>query len=239
MDIRDYLVRCAYKHNGDYNKICKAIINKEKVGNYNIVDKYITFFDEKYPIEFKKLRYPPWVIFYKGDINLINKKCISIVGSRNACNYGIKVTKEIVKVNKDKVIVSGLAKGIDRVAHVEAIKHTKTIGIIGSGFSVKYPYCNRDIYDIMENEHLIISEYPYHTKVQRHHFPFRNRLIASLGECLFVSQATLKSGTMLTVNEAINLSKDVWVAPYPLFMEEGKGCNLLISQGANILSDIF
>ena len=114
MDIRDYLVRCAYKHNGDYNKICKAIINKEKVGNYNIVDKYITFFDEKYPIEFKKLRYPPWVIFYKGDINLINKKCISIVGSRNACNYGIKVTKEIVKANKDKVIVSGLAKGIDR-----------------------------------------------------------------------------------------------------------------------------
>ena len=204
MDIKDRIVQYAYMYDGDFNKISNAIINNEIIYKQEIKDNYITYLDNEYPIEFKKLRFPPWVIFYKGDISLLNKKCISIVGSRNACDYGIRVTKDIVRMNNDKVVVSGLAKGIDAIAHVEAIKYSKTIGVIGSGLSIKYPYCNKDIYDIMEKEHLIISEYPYHTKVKRHHFPFRNRLIASLGECLYVSQASIKSGTMLSVNEAIN-----------------------------------
>ncbi|NLC96626.1 MAG: DNA-processing protein DprA [Erysipelotrichaceae bacterium] len=238
MNIKDKVVYYSYKYNGDYYKVTNAIAKNEEVKKYDIKDNYITIFDNDYPNNFKKLRYPPWVIFYKGNISLLNKSCISIVGSRNACEYGVLVTKKIVENNKNKVVVSGLAKGIDAIAHIEALKYSGTIGIIGSGLSIKYPYCNSFIYDIMEKEQLIISEYPNHVTIKKHHFPFRNRLIASLGECLYVTQAKIKSGTMLTVNEAINLSKDVYVVPYPLFEKEGEGCNLLISQGAYILTEL-
>ncbi len=238
MSIKDKIVYYAYKYEGDWSKISLAIKSNEEVKQIKYKDNFITFFDDLYPIELRKLRFPPWVIFYKGDISLLNRKCISIVGSRNACSYGIDITKKIVLQNKDKVIVSGLAKGIDAIAHEEAIKITKTIAVIGSGLEYTYPLCNKYLYDILGKEHLIISEYPYHTKVKKHHFPWRNRIIACLSETLYVTQARIQSGTMLTVNEAINLSKEIWSVPYPIYEEEGKGCNLIISQGANILIDV-
>ena len=238
MDVRKILAQYSYKYEGDWNKICKAIINKESIENINIHEKYITIFDDEYPESLKKLRFPPWVLFYKGDISLLKKECISIVGSRNACNYGEDITRKIVNSNKNKVIVSGLAKGIDAIAHDEAIKCTKTIAVIGCGLNHVYPLENIKLYKIIEKDHLIISEYPCFTKVKKYHFPFRNRIIAALSEKLFVTQARVKSGTMLTVNEALNLSKEVYVVPYPLFLKEGEGCNLLISEGANIILEI-
>ena len=113
MSIKDKIVYYAYKYEGDWSKISLAIKSNEEVKQIKYKDNFITFFDDLYPIELRKLRFPPWVIFYKGDISLLNRKCISIVGSRNACSYGIDITKKIVLQNKDKVIVSGLAKGID------------------------------------------------------------------------------------------------------------------------------
>ena len=89
----------------------------------------------------------------------------------------------------------------------------------------------------LEKEQLILSEYPDTTGVKKYHFPWRNRILAALGDCVVVTQAALKSGTMATVNEALELGKEVWCFPYPYNEEAGKGCNLLISQGANILYD--
>ena len=234
MEIKDKIVYYSYKYQGDWNKITLAIKNNEEIKKYDIKEKYITFFDDAYPESLKKLRFPPWILFYEGDISLLKRDCISVVGSRISTYYGEEVTKLIVRKNKDKVIVSGLAKGIDGIAHKEALLVGSTIGVIASGLNYIYPLENKPLYKKMKENHLIISEYPSYVKVKKHHFVFRNRLIAALGECLYVTQAKIKSGTMLTVNEAINLSKDVYVVPYPLFIEEGKGCNLLISQGANI-----
>ncbi len=238
MEWKDKIVYYAYKYSGDWTQIAEAIKNNEEICDCVIEDKYITVFDEKYPECLKRLRFPPWILFYEGNLDLLNEECISIVGSREATKYGEGITRLIVRNNLDKVIVSGLAKGIDAIAHDEAIKKGKTIGIIGCGLKNEYPLSNKYLYDILKKEHLIISEYPYFVKAKKHHFPWRNRLIAALGKEIYVTQAKIKSGTMLTVNEAINLSKEIYVAPYPLFVKEGEGCNLLISQGANIILEL-
>ncbi len=237
MTIRDKLCDYAIYYDGSWSKIAKAISLEENVPHFTC-DHFITIEDEEYPDSFRNLRFPPWVIFYHGNIHLLKEKCISIVGSRMASDYGIACTKKIVKeLQEEYTIVSGLAKGIDAVAHLSAIKEKKhTIGVIGSGLLTHYPRCNEDLYQSMFQHELIISEYPDKVGVRKEHFPWRNRLIAALGDKLIVSEASCKSGTMLTVNEAICLSKEIYVVPYPLTDEES-GCNLLVSQGANLIYD--
>ena len=164
---------------------------------------------------------------------------MTIVGSRELSDYGRSVTELASSILCRKyVIVSGLAKGADAFAHRTAIScGAKTIGVIASGLKIQYPSCNIDLYKKMQQEHLILSEYPYDTGIQKHHFAWRNRILAALGEACIVTSAKVKSGTMLTVNEAINLSKDVWCFPYPFESEEGKGCNKLVQEGAFLLYD--
>lgn len=176
--------------------------------------------------------------FLSWKYQFIKEKCISIVGSRIASEYGITCTKKIVKqLSNEYVIVSGLAKGIDAISHEAAINENKhTIGVIGSGLLTHYPRCNEDLYQEMFRHELVISEYPDQVGVRKEHFPWRNRLIAALGEKLIVTEASYKSGTMLTVNEAICLSKEIYVVPYPLSDTES-GCNLLANQGANVIYD--
>lgn len=238
MTIREKICDYAIYYQGNWSKISKAISLKETVPHYEC-NHFITIEDKEYPDAFRELRFPPWVIFYRGNVSLLQKRCISIVGSRNASEYGTICTKKITQiVSKNYVIVSGLAKGIDSIAHTTAIEENKhTIGVIGSGLATHYPYCNESLYQKMFMYDLVISEYPDCIGVRKEHFPWRNRLIAALGEKLIVTEATYKSGTMLTVNEAITLSKDVYVVPYPLNNQNESGCNLLINQGANIIYD--
>lgn len=237
MDKRELLALFSVQFNGDWSLIAKAIQTNLQPLNCEIKDAYITIYDEAYPKEFHALRFPPWVIFYEGNLSLLEKRKVSIVGARDSIPYGEKWTKEIVRTLKDRyVFVSGLAKGIDACVHEEAIlSNGNTIGIIGQGLGSVYPKSNQALYDVMRKDHLILTEYPHYVGVRKHHFPWRNRLIASLGEVLFVSQARQKSGTMLTVNEAIQLSKDIYCLAYPFEHPEGEGCHQLIEQGANIL----
>lgn len=231
--MRNILIRLAIKYNGDYFRIQKAITAKEKVDRNIELQKAITILDEEYPEELLELRYPPYVLFYEGNIELLKRRKCSVVGSRNPSAYGGEATRQVVDCLKDKyVIVSGMAKGIDRLAHCEAIN---TIGVLGNGVNITYPYSNRDIYRYMREKQLLISEYPADVKPEKYHFPFRNRIIAALGEKIIVTQAGLKSGTMLTVNEALNLNREIYVVPYRLTDKEGAGCNKLISQGANVV----
>lgn len=237
MLMREYLANLSYKYKGDWDQITKAIGRKEQVGNYDINEKYLTIVDKDYPDELKMLRFPPWVIYYEGNIELLKERKVAIVGSRKIGKYAYHVTKKLCKkLVRDNCLVSGLALGVDGVVHESAIINGgKTIGVIGSGLGYIYPKENKELYQIMRKEHLIISEYPYFVKVEKHHFPWRNRLIAALGKCLYVTQAQIKSGTMHTVNEALNLSKEVYCVPYSLDDFDGEGCNLLIFQGANII----
>lgn len=212
MNQRERLIQLSIFYNGNWSKIAKGIATNEIVPHLPLKSPCITIYDAVYPDCLKRLRYPPWVLYYQGDISLLEKKCMTIVGSRELTDYGKRVTKVASSILSRKyVIVSGL--------------------------KIQYPSCNADLYKTMQKEHLIISEYPYDTGIQKHHFAWRNRILAALGEACIVTSAKVRSGTMLTVNEAINLSKDVWCFPYPFESEEGKGCNKLVQEGAFLLYD--
>ena len=200
-------------------------------------ENYITIADEEYPECLRKLRFPPWVLFYQGDISLLKQPMIAIVGSRDLCEYGRQMSEMTASILQEKyVIVSGLARGVDAVvAQTTLALGGKTIAVIGSGLGTHYPYENENLYQKIGEKGLILSEYPFPTGVRKHHFPWRNRILAGLGESLIVTQAQEHSGTMITVNEALNLSKDVYCIPYPMDDIHGSGCNRLIEEGAGII----
>ena len=226
------------QYNGDWTKIAKAIKNKEPYKIYDYPFSYVTIVDEDYPSCFKKLRYPPWILFYIGNIQLLKQKCIGIVGARNCSHQALLNTQEVTNYLKNKYcIVSGLAKGIDAMAHTTAIHH-QTIGIIGCGINRIYPKENIELFQMMKERQLIISEYPMNVAPLAKHFPWRNRLIAACVDALIVIEAKYKSGTMLTVNECLELSKPIYCLPTAFENKEFPGCNYLISNGANILYDI-
>ena len=232
---REYMAACAVKAKGDWAKTA-ALLKKNQDMDVRVEEPYITCLDPCYPEELKRLRYPPWVLFYRGDIRLLARPKASIVGSRDMNEEGRANTilaSEILSSNF--VIVSGLAKGVDGMAHFTALRKGRTIGVIGSGLDIHYPSCNAYLYQKMEKEHLILSEYPAGTPVEKHHFPWRNRIIAALGQFLVVTQAALKSGTMITVNDAFALGKDVYAFPFGFMEDEGRGCGRLIFDGAQII----
>lgn len=236
MELSECIACYAYEAKGDWNAISEMIQTNHCPRQIEIKESYVTIVDGDYPIQLRELRYPPWILFYKGDITLLKRACVSIVGSRQMNDYGALITTQIAtNLAKRYVLVSGLAKGIDALVHEIGVRHGKTIGVLGCGLGYIYPKCNQYLYDVMAAEHLLLSEYPAFVSPKKWYFPWRNRIIAALSKKCIVTQARCKSGTMLTVNEAITLNRDVYCVPYPLGEEAGSGCNLLIQQGAQII----
>lgn len=231
MGNREKLIAYAYKYEGDYFKILKAIETKEEIDEIKDSNA-ITILDREYPKELLELKYPPFVLFYKGNLELLKKEKIGIVGSRNACDYALKATELLTRKNNDLVIVSGLAKGIDGKAHEIA---DYSIGVLGCGIDYIYPYENIELYKKLIKQGLLLSEYPAKTKPLAYHFPFRNRIIAALSCTIYVMQSSQKSGTVTTINEALELQKDVKVLPFSIFDEDGNYNNYLINEGALII----
>ncbi len=197
----------------------------------------ITLYCKEYPDEFKILPNPPLVIYYYGNIHLLNENKIGVVGSRNNTIYGEKSLSEIFKNIKGYTVVSGYAKGIDQLSHFLSIENNlKTIAILGGGLNNVYPKNNNQLFNKIKKEHLIISEYPPNNKPQPWQFLMRNRLIAALSEKILVIEAHEKSGSLVTVEIALELSKEVYALPGSVFSKTSKGCNMLIEEGANILS---
>ena len=230
--MRELLIRLAIRYNGDYFKIKEALKKQEDPKGIPL-QQAITITDEDYPAELLELKYPPFVLFWQGDSKLLKKRKITVVGSREACEYGIKMTGRIARALNDRyVIVSGMARGIDAAAHWNA---HKSIGVLGNGLDVHYPKDNDRLYQRMKQYGLLITEYPRGARPEKRHFPFRNRIMAALGEKLIVAQTAEKSGTMHTVEEALDLGREIYVVPYRRDDEDGSGCNRLIRQGASIV----
>ncbi|MGX8851903.1 DNA-processing protein DprA [Amedibacillus sp. YH-ame10] len=235
--MREAILYYAWKYDGDWKKIQRAMKNKEAWENVPYDGRYVTIVDEDYPKRLLDLEYAPWILFYEGDLSLCTKRSCGIVGSRIAEVKSMQYCTQVTNILKQKyVIVSGLAKGIDALAHKCALD-ASTIGVIGCGLQVIYPKENAQLYQCMRKHHLIISEYPPNSKPYAYHFPWRNRLIAALSDSIVVIEARKRSGTMLTVNEAISLDRAIYCVPHDFGSIDGVGCNLLISQGANILVD--
>ncbi|MEI7668417.1 MAG: DNA-processing protein DprA, partial [Erysipelotrichaceae bacterium] len=224
------------KYCGDYAKINQAITRNEAYELSDYQGKYLCILDENYPSSLRCLKQAPFILYYEGNRELLNQACIGIVGSRNIKPYG-KAMAELWTntLSKKYVIVSGLAKGIDAVAHQAALHGLSTIAVLGCGIDYVYPSENTSLYQLIKSSGCIVSEYPGKTPPLAHHFPYRNRLIAALSHSILVMQADLRSGSMITVNYALDLGKDVYCIPYRCTDLEGLGCNLLIQQGAYIL----
>lgn len=236
----------ALKYTGDFDKIyhaleCKEKIDldlKEKLFN-ELQSKYTTIVSDDYPNALKEISCPPFVLFYYGNLDLVKGKCIGVIGMRQASEYGIYATETLVKqlCKKNYTIISGMALGIDTVAHRMTIASKgRTIAILGSGIDYCYPKRNLDIYDEIKNNHLIISEYPGKTVPQKINFPRRNRIISGLSDSILVTEANLKSGTMITVGHALEQGKDVYCIPGRIY--DASGCNYLITQGAKLVMDV-
>ncbi len=231
--MRQRLIRLAVQCGGDYNKMMAAL--KDKVPEDTGIPLYdaITIADDDYPSALLALKSPPLVLFYRGKRSLISQPKAAVIGSRQACEYGRMMTVRIVSQLRGRyVIVAGMAKGIDGIAHRAA---AATIGVLGCGLNVCYPPENAGLYSYMASHQLLISEYPLNVRPQAVHFPFRNRIIAGLSDFVIVTQAKMRSGTMHTVNAALSLGKDVYTVPYRSDDADGAGCNSLISEGAGLL----
>ena len=233
---REQLLAYSLKYKGDHRKIKAALLRNEHYDICSYKEAYLTLVDANYPQSLKQLHDPPYVLYLRGRIDLLNLPMISIIGSRNHGSYSASWTQKCVEHFSDYVIVSGMAKGIDGLAHTYALKQG-TIAVLGCGIDLIYPKQNTELYHLIAKMGCIISEYPEGTPIQKHQFVARNRIIAGLGSALLVMESHLKSGSMITVNDALDCGKDVYCLPFSLDMPEGQGNNLLIQQGANILTN--
>ena len=187
---------------------------------------------------FEELPAPPIGLIAKGNVDLIGKSAISIVGTRNPTQYGIKVASEMAAnfVDREWVVVSGGAYGIDSAAHKGAlIAEGETIAVLASGLDVIYPAGNVRLFEEIAESGLLLSEYMLGTKALPHRFLNRNRLIAALGKGTLVVEAAFRSGALRTANDAQHLNKVVMAIPGPINSPLSEGCHRLIGEGAAII----
>lgn len=215
--------------------------NKEEIG-------LLTVYDKTYPFLLRNIPSPPAALFYKGNIALINKLQLAVIGSRRPSPYSVQALFALlnVEVTKHFVITSGLAHGIDSVAHDLALKNQgETIAILGHGFDKDfyYPRANRDLAkSIIKKNSLIISEYYPGTGAMRQHFPQRNRLIAALSQGVLILEAHERSGSLITANFALDYNKEVLVVPGYISDAGFIGSHKIIQEGAQLVrqsSDIL
>lgn len=200
----------------------------------------ISFFDEAYPEKLRQIYRPPMVLFTRGDISLLQKEIITIVGSRYPTKYSQDVINRLVPniVQSGQVVASGLAKGVDALAHKAALfNQGKTIAVIGNGLNFSYPMQNFALQEEIVQKGLLISEYLPDTPPRPYRFPERNRILAGLSQSVIVTEAKEKSGSLITANLALQENRDIYAVPGPITNALSAGPNQLIEAGATPIVD--
>ena len=230
-DSRKILIYFSVKYQGDPFKIIAAMqlheerdVSLKEVNKAcdSVKSKVVTFLDFDYPLCLKNMYRPPLVLYYYGDISLLDdeKHKYAVVGSREYNDYGEAATNKLVEeMARGNVLVSGLARGIDTIAHLAAINnHGRTIAVLGSGIDNCYPPENKELYETLKKDHLVISEYPGMSEPLSSHFPMRNRIVVALSQGIIVPQINSHmSGTIISVNMALSMNKPVFVVPHSIF----------------------
>lgn len=224
--------------------IWKQTINEEEIKNILEKEKIycLTIDDELYPKLLKKVYDPPFCLFVRGNLN-IKDNYLAVVGSRKNSLYGKQITEKMVYELSQKglTIVSGLAFGIDSIAHKTCLKAGgKTIAILGSGLDEKniYPQEHLNLAkEIIDKGGAIISEYPPETPANFFTFPRRNRIIAGISLATFIVEAQKKSGALITAEYALENGREIFTVPQNISSENSQGTNELIKNGANLITD--
>lgn len=241
-------------------KIRKSVNKHLKYLQENNID-IISITDKEYPKMLKEIYDPPISLYIRGNKEILNEKSIAIVGCRDATTYGKKAAKYFAyNLAKEGFnIISGLARGIDSYSHIGCIvadreekdnasnriknganiknNIAKTIAVLGNGLDTIYPTENKYLaQEIIKRGGAIISEYPLGTKPEKMNFPARNRIVSGLAKGLIVVEAKEKSGTLITVDFALEQGKDVYVVPGNINETTSVGTNELIKQGAKLVS---
>lgn len=191
----------------------------------------ISFENPKYPSRLKECPDSPLLLYQKGHTQMEDRKIISVVGTRNATDYGIKVCNQIVQDLQylDPVIISGLASGIDGVAHRAALNAgMDTVAVLGHGLSMVYPQEHWDLARLIGEKGSLMTEFTYATAPISPNFPKRNRLIAGLADLTLVIEAAESGGALITARLANDYHRDVAAIPGHLFQKYSRGCNELI-----------
>lgn len=203
----------------------------------------IPFTNPLYPDKLRQMIDPPVVLYTKGDQMLLAESFkIAIIGSRKATVYSKQAMSLIVPplVKHQAVIVSGLAKGADTMAHAAALEFGgKTIAVLGHGLFHLYPKENQKLADQLAANHLLITEYPPYVKPEKWTFPMRNRIISGLSDAVVITESADKSGTMSTVEHALDHGKDIFAVPGPITSPLSVGPNKLLDEGAKLVWNGF
>ncbi len=196
--------------------------------------------DEGYPVQLRSLPDPPPVLYVQGSLEA-DEFCLGIVGTRSPSQYGRMVTEKLAgEISRAGItVVSGLARGVDTIAHRAALQcNGRTIAVLGSGLKHLYPPENRSLAGRIAETGALISEQPLFRKPDRYNFPARNRIISGLSSGVLVTEAPVKSGSLITAEFALEQGREVFAVPSPITSDRGKGCNYLLRNGATMVEEI-
>ncbi len=225
----------------NFKKLSHAIKNREydkcveKLEKQEVVA--VTCFSSQYPETLCNIDERPYVLFCKGDADLLSSNCLAVIGTRKVSSYGRRIAHDFTAILCEKfTIVSGLAYGVDSIAHETTLEEQgKTIAVLGGGLLNVYPAANQGLADrIVESGGLLVSEYGLNALPLTYRFPHRNRIVSGLSKGVLVCQAPAKSGTNSTVELALEQGRDVFVVPGEIYDSGFVGSNRLIKtiQGA-------
>ncbi len=202
--------------------------------------RIISFLDDSYPKNLNHYPDAPLILYLKGNLNLNTSRQVAIVGTRNVTTYGMVQCEKLVDQLRSLncTIVSGLAHGVDTIAHRKAVEvGMQTVGVLGNGLKSIYPAANHDLARRMLDNGGVISEFQFDTKPDRENFPQRNRIIAGMADVIVVIESAIKGGSIITAEFANSYNKDVFAIPGKLSDDFSAGCNHLIkTHKAHLLS---
>jgi DNA processing protein len=219
---------------GPLEKVVKRELSLlEEVGG-----KIVTLKDDDYPKRLKDIYDPPALLYLRGELRREDELAIAIVGSRKTSPYGRWVTEKIGEdlARHGVTVVSGMARGIDSVAHKGALQGGgRTIAVLGCGVDVIYPSENRNLFYQIIEQGAILSEFPMASPPEGGHFPKRNRVISGLSIGVVIVQASAESGSLITAGYALEQGREVFAVPGNIGVEGSRGTNQLIKQGAKLV----
>lgn len=238
----DFLIKCtSLQELAKEHKYSLSLIDRSKYLSDAHPIVVIPYTSRYFPDALRYIDNSPALLFARGDVEILNRNSlICVIGSRLDTPYGAKVVRDLVTYLKRRqpVIVSGLARGIDALAHRAALQHELlTIAVMGTGVDICYPKLHQELYQQILKQGCVVSEFVPGTPPLRQNFPVRNRILSGLSAHVVIVEAGEKSGTMITAGFAADQGKEVWVIPNSIYAPKSRGCHKLIEQGARILYD--